>query len=229
MEDRPEPLASLHTWMAVAPWRRWLVAGVLLVTGLGVFFAGWFGLAMLLGDNEDGAAMALNAAFVLLLSLVLLPALHYGFLRGFRSSAQGRDRLAFRFGAEDTAPVSAIKWPWSWRLRHAVLYVLGIATLLLVFLPHDNQAAFSAFIGRYSAGRASAGSLTMLVFAWLPLLTLMGVCMLLLRRQFRLRDAGLLDVVGKRLLSAESHWLFSFAAAFAATAFLCRLIGSVAL
>ncbi|HHA2376475.1 hypothetical protein [Stenotrophomonas maltophilia] len=184
---------------------------------------------MLLGDNEDGAAMALNAAFVLLLSLVLLPALHYGFLRGFRSSAQGRDRLAFRFGAEDTAPVSAIKWPWSWRLRHAVLYVLGIATLLLVFLPHDNQAAFSAFIGRYSAGRASAGSLTMLVFAWLPLLTLMGVCMLLLRRQFRLRDAGLLDVVGKRLLSAESHWLFSFAAAFAATAFLCRLIGSVAL
>ncbi|WP_439449445.1 hypothetical protein [Stenotrophomonas sp. ATs4] len=58
--------------------------------------------------------------------------------------------------------------------------------------------------------------------------------MLLLRRQFRLRDAGLLDAglldaVGERQLSAETHWLFSFAAAFAATAFLYRLIGSVAL
>lgn len=53
--------------------------------------------------------------------------------------------------------------------------------------------------------------------------------MLLLRRQFRLRDAGLLDAVGERQLSAETHWLFSFAAAFAATAFLCRLIGRVAL
>lgn len=229
MEDRPEPGVSLHAWMAVAPWRRWLVAGVLLMTGFSLFFAGWFGLAMLLGDNEDGAATALNASFVVLLSLVLLPALHYGFLRGFRRSAQERDRVAFRFGAEDAPPAPAIKCPWSWRLRHAVLYVLGIAALLLVFLPQDNQAAFSAFIGHYSAGRASAGSLTMLVFAWLPLLALIGLCMLLLRRQFRLRDAGLLDAAGKRLLSAETHWLFSFAAAFAATAFLCRLIGSVAL
>ena len=40
-------------------------------------------------------------------------------------------------------------------------------------------------------------------------------------------DAGLLDEEGKRLLQAETNWLFSFAAAFAMTVLLCRVFGAM--
>jgi len=66
-----------------------------------------------------------------------------------------------------------------------------------------------------------------LLFAWLPLLVLMAACMLLLYRQVRRRDAGLLDEAGERLLNAEMSWLLAFAGALPATMLVCRVAGAV--
>ncbi len=102
-----------------------------------------------------------------------------------------------------------------------------MATLLFIFLPYENQLAIGRFVTHNSRGSASAGSLSMLLFAWLPLLLLVLLSMLLLSREMRRRDAGLLDDEAKLLLSAEMKWLFAFATAFAMTMLLCRMFGSV--
>ncbi|OUL11187.1 hypothetical protein B0X78_14060 [bacterium AM6] len=111
------------------------------------------------------------------------------------------------------------------RLRHATLYLLGMALIAFVFLPLDNQCAFRGWVSRFSAGPASAGQLNVLLFVWLPLLVLIAVCMLSLYRQVRRRDAGLLDEAGKRLLNDEMNWLLAFAGALAATTLVCRVAG----
>ena len=67
----------------------------------------------------------------------------------------------------------------------------------------------------------------MLLFGYLPLGILALIAMLLTSRQMRRRDAGLLDARETLLLKAEVSWLFSFAAAFMVTAFLCRWGGSM--
>jgi len=126
-----------------------------------------------------------------------------------------------------SSPHTDLRWPWSLRLRHATLYLLGMALIAFVFLPLDNQRAFRSWVSRFSAGPASAGQLNVLLFAWLPLLVLIAVCMLSLYRQVRRRDAGLLDEAGKRLLNAEMNWLLAFAGALAATMLVCRVAGSV--
>lgn len=222
---------GLHAWMTAKPGRRLVVAAVLFVVGMTVFFAAWFGLAVLFGDREDGGARALNTVLAGFCAFVLLPVLHRGMLRGFwhyvREGEAGRTPSSVQLGANVASPHGHVRWPWSLRLRHAALYVLGMALVLFVFPPLDNQRAFGSWVSRFSVSPAFAGQLNVLLFAWLPLLVLMAVCMLLLYRQVRRRDAGLLDEAGKRLLNAEMSWLFAFAGALAATMLVCRVAGSV--
>jgi hypothetical protein len=113
------------------------------------------------------------------------------------------------------------------RLRHAVIYIAAVLTLLYAFAPYDHQLAIARFVIAHSAGWSSAGSLSTLLFGYLPMGFLVMLATLLTWRQTRRRDAGLLDAGGKLLLEAEVSWLFSFAAAFTVTGFLSRWAGSM--
>ena len=115
------------------------------------------------------------------------------------------------------------------RLRHALIYLVGVATLVYVFAPYDNQRAIVRFLIAHSAGPSSAGSLSELIFGYVPMAFLAALAMILTSRQMRRRDAGLLDAHEKLVLQAELSWLFSFAAAFTLTMFLCRWVGSMTL
>ena len=108
-----------------------------------------------------------------------------------------------------------------------LIHLVGIVTLVYAFAPYDNQLAIIHFVRAHSAGPSSAGSLSALLFGYLPIVVLAGLAMLLTQRQMRRRDAGLLDARGKLPLEAEVTWLFSFGAAFTVTAFFCRWGGSM--
>ncbi|MGE8233785.1 MAG: hypothetical protein ACN6OR_10390 [Stenotrophomonas sp.] len=222
-------------WLRGPRWRRWLMIVGLFLVGWTVLFGGWIGIALLRGSTERNAgAVAFNIVLVVFMASVMFLLLQRGIYRWFwhierrrGHGGVGLDDRMMRFGAVRTDAPPVIRWPWQLRARHAGFLLTGMATLLFIFLPYDNQLAISGFLARNSAGRASAGSLSMLLFAWLPLLSLSLLSMLLLSRQMRRRDAGLLDAGAKLVLTAETNWLFSFAAAFAMTMLLCRLFGTM--
>lgn len=225
----------LRIWQRGPKWRRWLVIAGMFLGGWTLLFGGWIGVALLRGATDrDAGAVAFNIVLVFFMATCMFLALHRALYRQFWH--QDRKRAADGMHPVDTAfpsktawalPPPAVHWPWGLRLRHGVLRVIGMATLLHVFLPFGNQVAISGFLARHSAGWASAGSLATLLFAWVPLVLLLLLSMLLLSRQMRRRDAGLLDEEGKRLLQAETNWLFSFAAAFAMTVLLCCVFGAM--
>jgi hypothetical protein len=241
METRfppPGPTGRLDrvgTWMRARKWRQWLVLSLIWLVGVITLFAAWISVAILRGSTErDAGAVALNLVIVFFLAIVGLIAMHRGLYRWFwhvdRKRAAGKllpGDPGPPFGSEATAPPPRIDWPWTLRLRHAVIYVAGMLTLLYAFAPYDNQLAIVHFVIAHSAGPSSAGSLNTLLFGYLPMGVLAILAMLLTWRQTRRRDAGLLDTRGKLLLEAEVSWLFSFGAAFTVTAFLCRWGGSM--
>lgn len=225
----------MPVWLRGPRWRRWLLIGVVLLVGWSALFGGWIGIALLRGSTDRNAgAVAFNIVLIVFMATVLFLLLQRGLYRWFwhidRRRGHGRvdhGDKALVFGAVRTEAPPVIVWPWQLRVRHAGFLLIGMATLLFVFLPFENQLAIGGFLARHSAGRASAGSLSMLIFAWLPLLLLGLLSMLLLSRQMRRRDAGLMDAEARRVLAAEMNWLFSFATAFAMTMLLCRLFGAM--
>jgi hypothetical protein len=235
----PAPTGRVNrfgTWMRARKWRRWLVLSIVWLVGVLTLFAAWIGVAILRGSTErNAAAVALNLVIVFFLAIVGLITMHRGLYRWFWhidcKRAAGKLLLPGdpgpTFGSEPTAPPPRIAWPWTLRLRHAIIYVAGMLTLLYAFAPYDNQLAIMHFVIAHSAGPSSAGSLNTLLFGYLPIMVLAMLAMLLTWRQMRRRDAGLLDARGKVLLEAEVSWLFSFGAAFTVTAFLCRWGGSM--
>jgi cytochrome bd-type quinol oxidase subunit 2 len=88
-------------------------------------------------------------------------------------------------------------------LRHVLIYFVGILTLLYAFVPYDNQLAVARFITVYSAGLSSSGTMSMLLFGYLPMAVVVLLAISLTWRQLRRRDAGLLDARGKLILEAE--------------------------
>lgn len=201
-----------------------------------VLFPAWIGAALLLGSTERNAGgVALNVVLTIFLAVVGLPLFHRAMYRWFwhidrkRLAGMPMDAPLPGYGTETTAPAPRIDWPWHLRLRHVLVHVLGIATLIYIFLPYDNQLFFARVINQYSGGRASAGSLNSLMFFYLPLAAVMGLAALLTWNQMRRRDAGLLNDQEKTLLQAETNWLFSWGAAFVMAALFCRFSGSMIL
>lgn len=226
---------QMPAWLRGPRWRRWLLIVMLFLVGWSALFGGWIGIALLRDSTDRNAgAVAFNIVLVVFMATVMFLILQRGLYRWFWHIERRRGHgwfepggKAMQFGATRTDTPPVIAWPWQLRLRHLGFLLLGMATLLFIFLPFENQLAIGGFLARHSAGRASAGSLSMLIFAWLPLLLLGGLSMLLLSRQMRHRDAGQLTAEGKLLLAAEVNWLFSFATAFAMTMLLCRLFGAM--
>ena len=236
--DDSSPDASekqMPVWLRGPRWRRWLLIVMLFLVGWSALFGGWIGIALLRDSTDrDAGAVAFNVVLVVFMATVLFLILQRGLYRWFWhiERRRGRGRYepydnAMQFGAMRTDAPPVIAWPWQLRLRHLGFQLIGMATLLFIFLPFGNQLAIGGFLARHSAGRASGGSLSMLIFAWLPLLLLSGLSVLLLSRQMRRRDAGQLNAEGRLLLAAEMNWLFSFATAFAMTMLLCRLFGAM--
>lgn len=218
-------------------WRRWLVLGSLwAVTTITLLFV-WIAVAYFRASTErDAAAVALNFVITGFLAVAGLIIMHRAAYRWFwhidRKTAAGKLALGDRtpdFGSEKTAPPPDIAWPWSLRLRHALIYLIGIATLLYVFSPMEHQRAIARFIIGHSAGRSSAGSLTTLLVAYLPMVVIAALAMLLTHRQMRRRNAGLLQPQERLLLAAETNWLFSFGLAFGLVALLCKVGGGMVL
>jgi hypothetical protein len=211
------------------------VLGVVGVVMWILLFAAWIGVAFLRNSADRNAgAVALNLVVVALLAVAGLIATHRGMYRWFwhldRKRAAGTLRLGEpepRYGSEPTEPLPRIDWPLSLRLRHALITLLGIATLFYAFAPYENQRAIVHFIWAHSAGRGSAGSLSSILFGYLPMAGTAALAMLLTWRQMKRRDAGLLDERATMMLEAETNWLFSFGAAFTVTALLCRMAGSM--
>lgn len=227
--DRPVPSRGARSW------RQWLVLGGIALASWVILFAAWIGVAILRGATDRNAgAVALNLVLTCFIGTIGLIAMHRGLYRWFwhvnRKRAAGTVSPGNPepvFGSEPTAPPPRIDWPWTLRLRHAVLYLVGILTLFYAFAPYENQLAILRFVTAHSAGRSSAGSLGALLFGYLPMVALVMLAMLLTWRQMRRRDAGLLRPRETLLLEAETSWLFSFAAAFAMAVFLCRWAGNM--
>ena len=221
----PGPMRRLDrfgAWMRARKWRKWLVLSVIWLVGVITLFAAWIGVAILRGSTERNAGgAALNLVIVLFLAIVGLIAMHRAMYRSFWHIDRKRAAARLRpgdpvtpFALEPTPPPPRIDWPWTLRVRHMLIYLVGIVTLVYAFAPYDNQLAIIHFVTAHSAGPSSAGSLSALLLGYLPIVVLAGLAMLLTQRQMRRGNAGLLDAREKLLLEAEVTWLFSFGAAF---------------
>lgn len=214
--------------------RRVLMGVGIWVACMLILFPAWIGTAWLLGSTERNAGgVALNVVLTIFIAVVGLPLFHRAMYRWFwhidrkRLSGMSMATPLPEYGTEPTAPAPRIDWPWRLRVRHVLVHMLGIATLIYLFLPYANQLFFARVVSQYSSGRASAGSLNSLIFFYLPFAAVMGITVLLTWRQVRRRDAGLLNDHEKKVLEAETTWLFSWGAAFIMALLFCRFSGSM--
>lgn len=229
-------MERLRAWMAQKTWRRFIVVGLFLIIGFATLFGGWIGVALLRGSTEKTAgAVAFNIVLVFFMSAVFYPLIHRTTYRWYWQLDRNRTKESLKtnvnysgwLNAELAEPPPAIRWTWALSIRHLVLHTVAVGTLFYIFLPFDNQLAIGSYLFHHSAGRASAGKLSLLLFGFVPLTILLALSMFLLRRQMKNRDAGLLDDDQKLLLAAELNWLFSYATSVATTMWLCRLLGGI--
>lgn len=228
-------LDRLGAWARASKARQWMLLAVICVVSFVILFSAWIATAFFFqSSGKDSGAVALNLVVSCCVAIAGLIPMHRGVYRWYwhveRKRAAGKiapEDEGPRYGSEPSAPPPRMDLPWAIRLRHALIYTIAIATLLYAFAPYEHQLAIIRFLGAHSAGRASAGSLAMLIFGYLPIGVLVALAMLLTHRQMRLQDAGQLDERGQLLLKAEQLWLFSFAAAFAVAVLLCRLAGGL--
>jgi hypothetical protein len=235
--DLPPPrdagaLNEFAMWMRERPSRQWLVLGAGLVVILPLVMAAWIGLAFVMYEpDSDSADAALNIVLVGVVTLIGVPLMHRAMYRWLWHIDRRRRRHANlpepRYGSKPTAPPPHIRWTVRLRFRHAMLYVLGMTTLLWSFLPYRHQSAANRFIAEHSGGSASARSLNGILFVYLPMAGMLLIVMLLTYRGMQRRNAGLLTPDEQLLLSAELNWLMSLAYALSVAIMLSRLIGGM--
>lgn len=228
-------LDRLQAWIRTSKWRQWLILYPFAMVITAILLALWIAVAYALGSTDrDAGAVALNYVLVGFIATVGLLIIHPAMYRWYWHIERKRRAGELPAGApspayasEPTAPPPRIDWPRPYRLRHWLARLLGIAVLLLFFLPYRNQTAIEQFLIAHSSGRASAGSLAGLLFLYLPFSLIMGLIMALTWRRMKRRDAGLLSTRDSLLLDAELTWLFSFGATMMIAIFLCYFAGNL--
>jgi hypothetical protein len=228
----PGRFDRLGVWMRARPWRQALVIGAFAMVAFPTLMGAWIAIAYFRGaTDEDAGAVALNVLAMPVLVLILFPLTHRAVYRWVwhvhrrRATTSQRAEQDLTYGSEKTEPTPYITWPWQLRARHALMYAAGAAALLFAFLPYNHQLQFTRFVAQHSVGSASAGSVSAILFVYLPIVALCGLAMLLTAGQMRRHKAGSLDKREALLLAAELNWLFAFAAAFTMTVLFCRLLG----
>ncbi|GAW40540.1 hypothetical protein SH203_00939 [Brevundimonas sp. SH203] len=203
-----------------------------------VILLGWIGLVFVVNTYTPvamTAEAALNLMLVVLLALIGLPILHTGLYRWFwhvrRRTAQGAFSVGQppAFGSEPTAPPPRTVKTAGQRGLYAVVYAVGVVSLIAAYAPLGHQEALNAFLGRFSAGRASFTSLAQLVVVFLPMAASFAIIVPLLERDRRRMAAGLADEAEVLRLQAKQEWLFAFAAAFVMADFTAFLAGNMIL
>jgi len=224
---------------SLRPWQTVLLIFFGVMPFAAIMLAMWIGLAFALNRDPAHPVSAEAALNLLLVVFVAVPGfffMHRAQYRWFwhldRARATGRLKPSDRdpdYGSEPSEPAPKIAWSPVLRLRHALMYLLGMAILIMTFAPYEHQISIIHWLDRFSAGSASRGSLSGIVFVYLPMILFCTLAMLLTYRQMKRRDAGALDAAEALELGAEVNWLFSFAAAFAIASLLCRFAGSAIL
>lgn len=219
---------------SLRPWQMALLVVFAVMPLVAVMLMLWLGLTVLLNSDPAHQVSAEATLNLLLVVFVAVPGfllMHKAQYRWFwhldRSCATRRCRA--EFGSEPTAKQPTMAWPVVLRLRHAAMYVFGMAVLITTFAPYQHQISIAHWLSRYSAGGASRGSLSGIVFVYLPMVVFAAFAILLTYRQLRRRDAGALNAGQMLLLEAETNWLFSFALTFGVASLLCRVAGSMIL
>ena len=129
----------------------------------------------------------------------------------------------------ETAPPPRTVKTAGQRGLYALVYVVGVVSLIAAYAPLGHQEALNAFLGRFSAGRASFTSLAQLVVIFLPMAASFAIIVPLLERDRRRMAAGLADEAEVLRLQTKQEWLFAFAAAFVMTGFTAFLAGNMIL
>ncbi|QEI05161.1 hypothetical protein FXN63_04405 [Pigmentiphaga aceris] len=215
------------------PWR---FIGVVLGSMVLVFviLMAWIGLTVLMNQDTAhpvAADVVFNYLLVSLLSFIGLPFFHWAMLRRHWQQEQRRlaglpndpnETIAAAMLAAE--PLPKTRKSWQQKVLYVGLYIYGIALLMSVFGPLDNQRWLIRMIARFSAGSASFGSLANLVI-FVPAGLMLLLLFFVLDRETDGLERGQLDPAETLRLRMKQQWLFSFVAALTAAAFLCFFVG----
>lgn len=204
-----------------------------------VMLMGWIGLVYAANTYTAIAITAeevLNLILVGFVAVIDLPILHAATYRWFwhirRKQAAGEfllDEEMPGFGSEPTQPPPPIKWRARQIAVYALLYLVGMSSLIAAYAPFGHQEALTSFLWRFSAGRASFSSLVQLVIVFLPMaLSFACIIPLFEADRKRLAAGGLSEqeVLGIR---GRQEWLSSFATSFVMAGFLAFIAGNMIL
>lgn len=213
------------------------VAGLILLFVLAIVSVGATAVGLIFLADSQGRTLsfeaALNGVLVCILALVSLPLLHRAAYRWQWHVDHGLKAGKIKFGelpdysSEPTARPPAVPWTTGQKLLFASIYIVAITTMIVAYAPIGNQTIIQAFIAYFSAGRASYSSLSTLLLVYLPMFLILCVVMLLLDKDQKRYNAGLMSPDEALRFQGKLNWFFSFAIAFATTSFLCFLTGAM--
>lgn len=204
-----------------------------------ILLLGWIGLSLLTYNHGAGSISSnavLNFMLAALLAFIGLPILHRAFHRYFwairRKLASGEMKIGDRMpviGSEPHAPPPRTVKTRGQIALYVVFYVIGIASLLAIYVPIGHQEALNAFLSRYSGGRSSFTTLTTLVIIYLPMAITLALIFPFLDADKKLIQAGGTDADEILRLQDRQEWLFSFATAYVCVGFLTFIAGHMIL
>ena len=201
-----------------------------------VLLLAWIGLsvlASLYGPASITAEAVLNFLLAIVLAFVGLPILHRAFYRYFwnirRKLASCEIQIGDKMpvvGADPTPPPPRTRKTRRQIALYAIFYVIGIVSLLAIYVPIGHQEALNAFLARYSAGRSSFSTLATLVIIYLPMAITLALIFPFLDADQKLIRAGSTDAKEILRLQDRQEWLFSFRTAYVCVGFLSFVAGN---